>query len=73
MTTEHIVRIYLKTKNIFDLDSRLVEITQLRVWLDELTEWQPDSYYLNFHASGDYVTAWFAKEEHAVICGLKWG
>lgn len=68
----HRVPIKLKTQNIWDTESRLIEINQLRVWLDEITEWQPDMYELRYHSSQSRCTAWFEKEEHAVICALRW-
>lgn len=67
-----IVNIKLQTNDIFDVESRLVEINQLRVWLDELTEWQPDSYTMRFHSSGQRVQVWFEDDEHAILCKLRW-
>lgn len=64
------VNIKLKTKDVFDIESRLAEINQLRTWLDELTEWQPDGYSMRFHSSGQRVMIWFKEQEAAIICKL---
>ncbi len=64
------VNIKLKTKDVFDVESRLAEINQLRTWLDELTEWQPDGYTMRFHSSGQRVMIWFKEQEAAIICKL---
>ncbi len=69
---QHKVKIQLKTRNIWDIESRLIEINELRTWLDELTEWQPDMYELRFHSSGARIVAWFADERHALMCALKY-
>jgi hypothetical protein len=68
----HPVKIRLQTNDIWDVESRLKEINQLRAWLDEITEWQEDMYELRFHSSGSQCVAWLADERHALICALKW-
>lgn len=64
------VNIKLKTKDVFDIESRLAEINQLRAWLDELTEWQPDGYTMKFHSSGQRIMIWFKDQEAAIMCKL---
>ncbi len=64
------VNIKLKTKDVFDIESRLAEINQLRTWLDELTEWQPDGYTMKFHSSGQRIMIWFKDQEAAIMCKL---
>lgn len=64
------VNIKLKTKDVFDIESRLAEINQLRTWLDEITEWQPDGYTMKFHSSGQRIMIWFKDQEAAIICKL---
>lgn len=67
------VNIKLSTTDIFDVESRLIEINQLRSWLDELTEWQPEEYSMTFHASGSRVIVWFRNQDDALMCKLRWG
>jgi len=67
---DYSVNIKLKTKDVFDIESRLAEINQLRTWLDELTEWQPDGYTMKFHSSGQRIMIWFKDQEAAIICKL---
>ncbi len=71
-TCTHRVKIHLKTRDIWDLESRLIEVYEIRSWLDELTEWQPDMYELRFHSSGSQCVAWFADERYAMLCALKY-
>ncbi len=68
----HRVAIRLRTRDIWNVESRLIEINQLRAWLDELVEWQPDMYTLRFHSSGQRLNAWFVDEKHAAACALRW-
>ncbi len=69
---DHRVQIRLKSNNIWDIDSRLNEVNQIRYWLDELTEWQPEYYSIRIHSSGGIMDVWFKKEEHAIMCSLRW-
>ncbi len=71
-TRTHGGKIHLKTRDIWDVESRLIEINEIRAWLDELTEWQPDMYELRYHMSGARCVAWFADERHAMLCALKY-
>ena len=66
------VPVRLKTKDQWHWEDRLIEINELRVWLDEITEWQPDMYELRFHSSGSQCVAWFADKQHALMCALKY-
>ena len=69
----HNVPVRLKTRNlIWNTEARLIEINELRAWLDELTEWQPGMYELRFHNNGSRCVAWFADEQHAMLCALRW-
>jgi hypothetical protein len=69
----HNVPVRLKTRIlIWNTEARLIELNELRAWLDEITEWQPDMYELKFHSSGRQCVAWFAEERHAVLCALRW-
>ncbi len=69
---DHRVRLGFKNKNINDFDGRIAELNQLRVWLDQLSEWQPDMYSISIHSSGTVIDIWFLKEEHASWCALRW-
>lgn len=66
------VPIRLRTRNIWDVEDRLIEINEIRTWLDEITDWQLDMYELRFHSSGQKCVAWFADEQHAMLCALKY-
>lgn len=66
------VPVRLKIKEIWNWEQRLIEVNELRVWLDEITDWQPDMYELKFHSSGSQCVAWFADEQHAMLCALRW-
>ena len=66
------VPVKLKIRNDLDWEERLIEVNELRAWLDEITEWQPGMYELKFHSSGSRCVAWFAEEQHAVLCALRW-
>jgi hypothetical protein len=68
----HNVPVRLKIRNDLDWEERLIEVNELRAWLDKITEWQPGMYELKFHSSGSQCVAWFADERHAVLCALRW-
>lgn len=55
-----------------DFEDRLIEINQVRSWLDELTEWQPDRYQITHHSSGQKLAVWFEREEDATMFILRW-
>ncbi len=66
------VRLKIRDWRAVDVEDRLIELNELRVWLDQITEWQPDMYELRFHSSGSQCVAWFADEQHAMLCALRW-
>jgi hypothetical protein len=68
----HNVPVRLKIRNDLAWEERLIEVNELRAWLDKITEWQPGMYELKFHSSGRQCVAWFAEERHAVLCALRW-
>jgi hypothetical protein len=69
----HDVSVRLKTRGFaWGPEARLIELNELRAWLDEITEWQPDMYELRFHSSGRQCVAWFVDEQHAMLCDLRW-
>jgi hypothetical protein len=69
----HNVLVRLKTRDlVWGWEDHLIEINELRAWLDELTEWQPGMYELRFHNNGSRCVAWFADEQHAMLCALRW-
>lgn len=72
----HRVRILLKTRDIWNIDERVAEVGQVRVWLDELTDWQPEAYSMRYYHShpehGCVVEVWFEQEHHAVACAVRW-
>jgi hypothetical protein len=69
----HNVPVRLKPRDlVWDWEEHLIEINELRTWLDEITEWQPGMYELRFHNNGSRCVAWFADEQHAMLCALRW-
>lgn len=69
----HKVQINLKTEvNIWKPESRIAEINQIRCWLDELVDWQPDLYTVRLHSMGQRFDVWFKEEHHAVACAMRW-
>jgi len=70
------VQIKIKTQNIWNIDKRVLEVNQIRAWLDELVEWQPDAYSMryrhNFPGIGPIIDVWFKHEHHATACTLRW-
>ena len=69
----HDVSVRLKPRDlVWEWEDRLIELNELRAWLDEITEWQQGMYELRFHSSGSRCVAWFADEQHAVLCALRW-
>jgi len=55
-----------------DFETRFAEINQIRSWLDEQTEWQPDRYTITHHSSGQKLAVWFDRDEDAVMFILRW-
>lgn len=70
----HRVRLKLKTRNIWSIDERVSEVIQIRAWLDELTDWQPDAYTMKYYDNNDnpVIDVWFEHEQQAVACSLRW-
>jgi len=66
------VQIKLKTKDIWDIESRVAEIQDLKEWIDELVEWDSTKYAIHFHASGAKIIIVFEEQEHAILCKLRW-
>lgn len=55
-----------------DFETRFTEINQIRSWLDEQTEWQPERYHITHHSSGQKLAVWFELEEDATMFILRW-
>ena len=55
-----------------DFETRFIEINQIRSWLDEQTEWQPERYQITNHHSGQKLVVWFEREEDATMFILRW-
>jgi hypothetical protein len=68
----HQAQVKLKTRSIWNIDDRITEVAQIRVWLDELTDWQPDAYSMKYYTKDNVIDVWFEQEQHAVACALKW-
>jgi hypothetical protein len=48
------------------------DVRQMREWLDELVEWQPDMYSIRFFSQGASANVWFKEKEHAMLFKLGW-
>ena len=66
------VRIKLRTRNIFDVESRLIEVEEIREWIRELVEWDDDKFSIKFSHEGCVMVVWFDDPEHAIMCKLRW-
>lgn len=50
---------------------RIDEMKAIREWVDELVLWDNQQYKINIHSSGT-MDIWFANEQHAALCALRW-
>jgi hypothetical protein len=48
------------------------DIKNLRDWLDQLTDWQPNRYTYTIHSQWTQMNVWFLNESDAVLCALRW-
>lgn len=70
MNKLHRVKIQLKTKDIWDVDSRVREVAAIRDWVTELAGWDDDRFEIQL--SSGCIYAWFEDEKQAVMCALRW-
>jgi hypothetical protein len=66
------IQITLKTNDIWDVESRVNEVTEIREWIEELVEWDRDLYQIRFHSSGQRMVVWFEHDKHAMLFMLRW-
>jgi hypothetical protein len=66
------VRIPLKTTNIFDIDGRVQEVTDIREWIDAQVHWADDQYDMKYLAGHFALHIWFKQEKYATMCRLRW-
>ena len=69
---DHCVSITLHHRDIWDPQGRMIEVTRIRSWLDELVEWQPNQYQIQPLLSTHRLNVWFRHEQHAVACAIKY-
>lgn len=72
MNREHRVRIKLKTNNVWDIDSRVNEVRDIRDWVEEQCGWVDDRFEIKIHSMGGVMDVWFADEQDALMCTLRW-
>ena len=72
MKQEHRVRIKLRTNYIWDIDSRVHEVREIRDWVGEQCGWDPHRFDIRIHSSGSIMDVWFENEKDAIMCALKW-
>lgn len=51
---------------------RIDEMKAIREWVDELVLWDKEQYEIDIHSSGTIMDIWFANEQHATLCALRW-
>lgn len=66
------IQISLRTTDMWDVDSRLKEIQDIKEWINELVEWDETLYSMRFHYSGQRMVVWFEHDEHAMLFKLRW-
>jgi hypothetical protein len=69
------VRIELPRFDFFSdvsVEQHSIDVKQMRDWLDELVEWQPDMYSIRFFSQGASANVWFKEKEHAMLFKLGW-
>lgn len=72
MKRQHRVRIKLRTTDIWDLQSRVDEIREIRDWVNEQCGWVEDRFEIKIHQQGSTMDVWFEEHEDAVMCSLRW-
>lgn len=68
----HLVKVNLLTDNIFDIETRIEEVTTIRDWVQLLVK-DDTKYEIKYMASGECLNIWFDDEKHAMVCQLRWG
>jgi hypothetical protein len=63
--------IKLQTTDVFDIESRLAEVTKMREWIEQLVGWDNSQYNIQYKSLG-YINVWFKEEKHAIFCSLRW-
>lgn len=51
---------------------RIDEVKAIREWVDELVLLDKEQYEIDIHSSGTIMDIWFANEQHAALCALRW-
>ena len=68
----HHVFVSLKSRDLWNINSRLDEIADIRDWILELVEWNKDKFYIRYLSATERLDIWFEEERHAVACALRW-
>ena len=66
----HLVTVQLKNRN--SVCTQVMELREIKDWLDELVEWQLEHYHCVMRKHG-LVDIWFKHDKHAAMCALRWG
>jgi hypothetical protein len=66
------VHIKLNTFDIYDIDSRMQELAEVREWISELVSWNEKMFAITYRGSEQKIIVWFEKDEHATLCALRW-
>jgi hypothetical protein len=72
MKRQHKVRIKLHTNDIWDITSRVNEVSKIRDWVGSQCGWDPDKFEFKIHSMGAIMDVWFEEKQDAVMCTLRW-
>lgn len=72
MTRQHRIQIKLRTNNIWDVESRVEEVVDIRKWVEKQCNWNSDNFDFNFRSSAGIIDIWFKDERDAIMCALRW-
>ena len=72
MKRPHRVSVKLRTTDIFDVESRVGEVREIRDWVGKQCGWDPDLFEFKIHSSGSIMDIWLEREQDAMLCALKW-
>ena len=73
MKRQHRVKIKLQTTNIWDLNSRVDEVSTIRKWVQKQCNWDKERFEIKIHSMGSVMDVWFEDEQDAMMCALRWG
>ena len=73
MKRQYRVKIKLQTTNIWDLNSRIVEVSTIGKWVQKQCNWDEERFEIKVHSMASVLDIWFEDEQDAMMCALRWG